>query len=54
MAQIDTAKIAYCKIYPGVGIARIGNSPDEFFIGPETPGEPASPIGGFKDKAGRI
>ena len=24
MAQIDTGKIAYCKIYPGVGIARIG------------------------------
>jgi hypothetical protein len=54
MAQIDTGKIAYCKIYPGVGIARLGNSPDEFFIGPETPGEAASPIGGFKDKAGRI
>jgi L-Lysine epsilon oxidase N-terminal/L-lysine epsilon oxidase C-terminal domain/Iron-containing redox enzyme len=54
MAEIDTGKIAYCKIFPGVGIARIGNSPDEFFVGPETPGEPASPVGGFKDKAGRI
>jgi hypothetical protein len=54
MAEIDTGKIAYCKIYPGVGIARLGNSPDEFFIGPETPGEPASPIGGFKDDACRI
>ncbi len=54
MAQIDTSKIAYCQIYPGVGIARLGNSPDEFFIGPETPGEIASPVGGFKDKAGRI
>ena len=54
MAQIDTSKIAYCQIYPGVGIARLGNSPDEFFVGPETPGETASPVGGFKDKAGRI
>ncbi len=54
MAQIDTSKIAYCQIYPGVGIARLGNSPDEFFVGPETPGETASPVGGFKDEAGRI
>ena len=54
MAQIDTAKIAYCQIYPGVGIARIGNSTDEFFVGPETPGEPASPVGGFKDGPGSV
>lgn len=54
MAQLETAKIAYCRIHPGVGIARIGNSPDEFFIGPENPGQAASPVGGFKDKAGRI
>jgi hypothetical protein len=54
MAKIETGKIAYCKIFPGVGIARLGNSPDEFFIGPESPGETASPVGGFKDKAGRI
>src|SRR2546423_14841372 len=26
------------KIYPPIGIARVGNSPDKFFIGPETPG----------------
>lgn len=26
------------RIYPPIGIARVGNSPDEFFIGPETPG----------------
>jgi hypothetical protein len=54
MAQIDTGKIAYCQIYPGLGIARIGNSSTEFFIGPETPGQVVAPIGGFKDKAGRI
>jgi hypothetical protein len=26
------------KIFPPIGIARVGNSPDAFFIGPETPG----------------
>ena len=46
--------IAYCKIHPGVGIARVGNSPDEYFIGPETPGQMPHAIGGFKDKHGRI
>jgi L-Lysine epsilon oxidase N-terminal/L-lysine epsilon oxidase C-terminal domain/Iron-containing redox enzyme len=54
MAEIDTGKIAYCKIYPGVGIARLGNSPDEYFIGPESPGQTVAPVGGFKDKGGRI
>lgn len=46
--------IAYCKIHPGLGIARVGNSPDEFFIGPETPGQLPHPQGGFKDSKGRI
>ncbi len=41
-------------IHPGVGIARVGNSPEEFFIGPEAPGEVSCPEGGFKDGAGRI
>lgn len=40
--------------HPRVGIARVGNSPDEFFIGPEVPGEVPRPEGGFKDGAGRI
>ncbi|HEX8161469.1 MAG TPA: LodA/GoxA family CTQ-dependent oxidase [Pyrinomonadaceae bacterium] len=47
-------RIAYCMIHPGLGIARIGNSPDEFFVGPESPGHTVNPPGGFKDAAGRI
>jgi hypothetical protein len=50
---MDTT-IAYCKIHPGIGIARVGNSPDGFFIGPEAPGVGVSPAGGFKDASGRI
>jgi hypothetical protein len=41
-------------ISPSIGIARIGDSPAEFFIGPEVPGRAPSPSGGFKDKLGRI
>lgn len=42
------------RIYPGIGIARVGNSPHEYFIGPESPGLPAKVFGGYKDGAGRI
>jgi hypothetical protein len=42
------------KIHPAIGIARVGNSPDEFFIGPERLGEHPSPAGGFKDGQCRV
>jgi hypothetical protein len=37
-----------------IGIARIGDSPDGFFVGPEAPGYPPDPKDGFKDGDGRI
>jgi L-lysine epsilon oxidase-like protein/heme oxygenase-like protein len=46
--------IVSAKIHPAIGIARVGNSPDEFFVGPESPGNPPLPDGGFKDPQGRI
>ena len=49
-----TSRIAAIKIHPAIGIARLGNSPDEFFIGPESPGVHARPRGGFRDSHGRI
>ena len=36
--------VSYIRIHPGIGIARLGNSP-EFFIGPEAPGEISDPGG---------
>jgi L-lysine epsilon oxidase-like protein len=30
------------RIHPAIGIARVGDSPEDFFIGPEAPGVPAS------------
>jgi hypothetical protein len=41
-------------IYPGVGIARVGNAVEEYFIGPEAPGETPQSEGGFKDAEGRV
>ncbi|NIK58881.1 LodA/GoxA family CTQ-dependent oxidase [Kribbella shirazensis] len=42
------------KIHPAIGIARVGNSPDEFFVGPERIGERPEPPGGFKDAQCRV
>jgi hypothetical protein len=51
------------RIHPAIGIARLGDSPDEYFVGPEAPGVPPSlnrpdtphdPNAGYKDDQGRI
>jgi hypothetical protein len=49
-----TSRIATVKIHPAIGIARLGNSPAAFFIGPEKPGVHRRPNGGYRDKQGRI
>ena len=41
--------IVSIRIFPAIGIARLGNSPDGFFIGPEVPGDHSPPAGGYKD-----
>src|SRR5690349_4597899 len=41
------------RIHPSVGIARLGDSPDAYFIGPEAPGVPA-PKGTQRDALGFI
>jgi L-Lysine epsilon oxidase N-terminal/L-lysine epsilon oxidase C-terminal domain len=46
--------IVKAVIYPPIGIARVGNSPDEFFIGPEVPEPPAKPPGFYRDRDGRL
>lgn len=40
------------KIFPSIGIARVGNSESSYFIGPEAPGvEPSAP---YRDAEGKI
>jgi hypothetical protein len=51
---MSTAPITYCKIFPPLGIARLGNSPDEYFIGPESPGLVPDNGGSYKDSQGRV
>ena len=51
------------RIHPAIGVARVGDSPDEYFIGPEAPGVPPSLTnpsdssaqpGSYKDRQHRI
>lgn len=51
---METSRIKYCKIYPGIGIGRVGDSPDGLFVGPEAPGRGPEAEGGFKDLDNRI
>ena len=56
-ARFDFSKVHTCRIHPGIGIARVGNSPDGYFIGPEAPCDPRDvtpPLGGYKDAEGRV
>jgi L-Lysine epsilon oxidase N-terminal/L-lysine epsilon oxidase C-terminal domain/Iron-containing redox enzyme len=48
----DLRKIAFCKIYPPVGIARVGDSEekDAYFWPPEWPGAPMQTPGGPVDR----
>ena len=47
------SEITKIKIFPAIGIMRVGNSP-EYFIGPEIPGKREPPEGGYKDAHCRI
>ncbi|MYT32592.1 MULTISPECIES: LodA/GoxA family CTQ-dependent oxidase [unclassified Streptomyces] len=47
-------QIAQVKIHPAIGIARVGNSDQTAFIGPESPDQPPLPPGSYKDSSGRI
>ncbi len=51
-SRSPSSPIAYCRVFPPVGIARVGNSEAEFFIGPEVPGPPVAKT--FKDETGRV
>lgn len=48
----DPQKIVQYAIHPAIGIARVGNSPDEFFLAPQYPGD--VPAGPYKDAQGAV
>ncbi|MEQ9239112.1 LodA/GoxA family CTQ-dependent oxidase [Coleofasciculus sp. E2-BRE-01] len=52
--MFQNPKITKCAIYPAIGIARIGNAPDDFYLAPEIPGQPAEVENGYKDSQGKV
>lgn len=42
------------KIHPAIGVARLGDAPDEFYVGPDSEDEIIDPPGGFKDANCRL
>lgn len=53
MPEPDSLIVKYA-IYPAIGIARVGNSPNEYYLAPEYPGQQPDVADGFKDASGRI
>ena len=51
---VNLSEVASVAIYPAIGIARVGNSPDAYFIGPTIVGLPAQDEDDFRDCEGRI
>lgn len=47
-------EIVRVAIHPAIGVARVGNSPGEYFLAPEIPGEAPSDRDDFRDPEGRI
>ncbi|HMB03388.1 MAG TPA: LodA/GoxA family CTQ-dependent oxidase, partial [Isosphaeraceae bacterium] len=47
-------RIVRASIHPAIGVARIGNSVDEFVDGPEVTNPPPVPAGSLKDRTGAL
>src|SRR2546425_3830387 len=47
-------RVTHCKIHPGIGIARVGNSTEGYLLGPEVPYPVPAPPGGYKDSQGAL
>ena len=48
------SEIKQVIIHPAIGVARVGNSPDEYFVLPDLINEPITDPGNFRDAEGRI
>jgi hypothetical protein len=47
-------RVVAARIHPGIGIARVGDSQDEFFIGPEVTDPLAEAAGFYRDTSGAL
>jgi hypothetical protein len=54
LPPVDDGCIVKAAIYPGIGVARLGNSQNDFFIGPEVPDPAPKPPGFYRDATGAL
>lgn len=47
-------RIAEVRIHPGIGVARVGDSPQDYYIGPEVTEPKLTKFGGTRDASGAI
>ncbi|MEU1674599.1 LodA/GoxA family CTQ-dependent oxidase [Streptomyces roseifaciens] len=47
-------RIVRAAIHPAIGVARVGDSAEEFFLAPEIDAPPSTPTGGYKDATGAL
>ncbi|MBI3269645.1 MAG: hypothetical protein HYZ53_11535 [Planctomycetes bacterium] len=52
--MLEDHTIVRAEIHPAIGIARVGNSQDEYFLGPEVTQPRAKPHGFYKDATGAL
>lgn len=47
-------RIVRAAVHPAIGVARVGDSPDEYVLGPEVDHPAAQPTGSYKDATGAL
>ena len=53
-APCTDQRIAYAKVHPGIGVARVGDAETEFFLSPETNRLPNRPGDYYRDETGAL
>ena len=54
LPPVDDDCIVKAAIYPGIGVARLGNSDNDFFIGPEVPDQLRKSQAFYRDATGAL
>ncbi len=54
LSQTQIEQITHVRIHPGIGVARVGNSTSDYYIGPEMTNPAPTKFGSTRDKSGAI
>jgi len=52
--RLNASEIVRAVIHPAIGIARVGDSDNEYFLAPEVPHPMPAPEGGYRDPQGKL